>query len=220
MARTVLPLLSWLVLLIAPVLAANAQEATIEILSFTEGATVLVDGEPVGTTPVLDPIPVTAGTHVLRVEKRGYLPWEETIEVFEGDELFFDADPFPYAGIVRIVTVEPGAEVQIDGQVAGETPFDQDVTIGVHTIAVSRVEFEAWSVTETITAGQEYFYEVHLLPLATQGTEVVVRQSTPFYRSWWFWSTVGVVVGAGVGTALLLGDDDHAAPVDILIQLP
>jgi hypothetical protein len=205
---TMLPSLAW------------AQDATVEIISFTEGASVTIDDQEVGVTPLMDPLPITEGTHVIRVVKRGYLPWEETVDVVAGDELYYEADPFPFAGIVRIDSGHPGDEVWVDNQQTGNTPFDEEVTMGVHTFSVRRPQHEEWSVTENIAAGIEYDYPVTLMPLSEMGTEIVVTETTPWYREWWFWSGVAVVVGAGVATTVLLTQENVVSDANIIIQLP
>ena len=45
-------------------------------------ANVLVDGEPMGTTPFKEELPV--GQHRVRLTARGYAPWVETVDVVEG----------------------------------------------------------------------------------------------------------------------------------------
>lgn len=53
-----------------------------EVRSEAEGARVFLDGEPVGTAPVLVRAPV--GTHVLRVQAPGRLAWGRVMQVYEG----------------------------------------------------------------------------------------------------------------------------------------
>jgi predicted Ser/Thr protein kinase len=45
-----------------------------------------IDGTTVGRTPAID-IPIAAGPHRLRIERDGYLPWEEEVNVEPGTEL-------------------------------------------------------------------------------------------------------------------------------------
>jgi hypothetical protein len=53
------------------------------------------------------------------------------------------------------------------------------------------------------------------VPPAKQAQREEARQGTPWYKSWWFWTTVGIVVAAGAatGTALAVtrsgGGGDH-----------
>ena len=197
-----------------------AQESTLEILSFTNGASVLVDGEEVATTPMIEPVFVSAGTHIVRVEKQGFLAFEEEV-VFEGDdEVVLEVDLLPFGGIVRVVTSEPGAIVFVDGNEAGVTPFEGEIPIGERVFTVRRDLYEDWTHTQVIVAGEEYLLEAEMIALPDTGTVTIVTETTPFYREWWFWSGAALVIGGGIATAILLSEDEEAAPVDILISLP
>jgi hypothetical protein len=45
-----------------------------------------IDGTSVGRTPAID-VPIAAGPHRLRIERDGYLPYEEDVKVEAGSEL-------------------------------------------------------------------------------------------------------------------------------------
>jgi hypothetical protein len=45
-----------------------------------------IDGTSVGRTPAID-VPIAAGRHQLRIERDGYLPYEEDVKVEPGQEL-------------------------------------------------------------------------------------------------------------------------------------
>jgi len=197
-----------------------AQDATLEILSTTDGATVYVDGDEVATTPMIDPLEVTEGGHLIRVERRGFIPYEELIVFFEGDEMVLEVDLLPFAGIVRIVTDEAGATVSIDGEPAGLTPYEGEVPVGERTFTVSRDMYEDWTTTAVIAAGEEYYFEADLIPRTDLETEIIIEETTPFYREWWFWTGTAVVIGGAVAAAVLLSQDEEAPPVDVLIELP
>lgn len=47
--------------------------------------TVFVNGRRIGTTPIVD-FPVQAGSYLVRIEKEGFQPWEEQVEVRPGAE--------------------------------------------------------------------------------------------------------------------------------------
>jgi hypothetical protein len=202
-----------------PSMAAAQDEASLEIFCNTDGAVVRVDGRQVATTPMIEPVMVSPGGHLIRVEKPGFIAFEELVVFFEDDEIMLDVELLPFAGIVRIVTAEPGAAVLIDGERVGVTPFEGEVPVGPHEIQVSRAQHESWSTSARINAGQEYFFEALLIPIPEE-TEIIVVEETPFYRQWWFWTGAAVVIGGGVAAALLLSEDEQAPPVDILLELP
>jgi hypothetical protein len=217
--RTRAGLLVVLALGLWPGAAAAQDEATLEIFCSTDGAIVLVDGERVATTPMIEPIAVRPGGHLVRVEKPGFLAFEELVVFFEGDEIILDVELLPVAGIVRVVTREPGATVSIDGTRAGLTPFEGEVPVGPREIAVTRAQHEPWSTRATIAAGEEYFFDAVLIPIPEE-TEIILVEDTPFYRQWWFWTGAAVVIGGSIAAVLLLSEDEQAPAVDILMELP
>jgi len=200
--------------------AVYAQDATLEILSFTNGASVLVDGESVAVTPMIEPVFVTPGTHLVRVEKQGFLAFEEEILFDDDDEIVLEVDLLPFGGIVRVVTAQPGALVFVDEEQLGVTPFEGEIPIGQRVFTVRRELYEDWTATQVVVAGEEYLLEAELIALPDTGTVTIVTETTPFYREWWFWSGAALVIGGGIAAAVLLGEDEEAAPVDILITLP
>jgi hypothetical protein len=63
-------------------LAPDQLHGSIVVLSDLVGATVKLDGTPVGKTPLAAPIAqVSLGTHLLRVEAKGYQPFEDKVDV-------------------------------------------------------------------------------------------------------------------------------------------
>jgi hypothetical protein len=110
--------------------------------------------------------------------------------------------------------------VLIDGSPEGVTPFEGEVPIGEHEFRVTRNHYEDWYTTERISAGNDYFFEAVMLAVPDAGPIVVVRDQTPFYREWWFWSGAAVLVGGGIVAGILLSEDEQALPIDILISLP
>jgi hypothetical protein len=60
-------------------------EGPLAIVSRPAGARVFLDGHPVGTSP-LAMSKVSAGSHVVRLERDGYLPWSSAIQVVAGEQ--------------------------------------------------------------------------------------------------------------------------------------
>jgi hypothetical protein len=61
---------------------ATPSEGAVEVKAIA-GARVEVDGVDVGPAPLTKPLSV--GTHHVRITAPGYVPWEETIDIVEGD---------------------------------------------------------------------------------------------------------------------------------------
>jgi len=65
-------------------LVAEGAPGRIELLEAGEGATVVLDGEPVGTTPDKATLEVSAGAHSLRLQRDGFAPFVAAAQVSAG----------------------------------------------------------------------------------------------------------------------------------------
>jgi hypothetical protein len=61
---------------------------------------------------------------------------------------------------------------------------------------------------------------VEELPMWARTKEPEKEESTPWYKTWWFWTTVGVVVAAGATTGVVLGLQGEEGPYryDIMVE--
>lgn len=73
------------------------------VTSNVTGAEIAIDGVPVGTLPLAQPLLVSAGTRRVRASKRGYTTTERTISVTGGDkpELALTLEPLSVASVER-----------------------------------------------------------------------------------------------------------------------
>jgi hypothetical protein len=110
---------------------------TIEVRSNEPGASVVVDGRDRGVTQLPGPVRVSVGSHVVRVYKEGFQPFESRVEVAGGRSLLVEAKIDPLAQSGRLTVVEEGgkpSEVVIDNVVVGRTPWQGPFAIGDHTV--------------------------------------------------------------------------------------
>lgn len=135
---------------------------TIEISAANEGAQggrVLVDGRPVGdlgSTP-LRVTDLQPGRHEVRVEREGYVPFEQWIEVGGGQLVRIPAmleRAAPETGQI-LVAGPTGAPIFLDGQPAGTAPTVlENVTVGAHTVEIRPPGEVPYSQQVTVLAGQ------------------------------------------------------------------
>lgn len=114
----------------------QALVGTIEVRAPEEGASVTVDGRERGATP-LAPVRVPAGSHVVRVYKDGFLPFEVRVEVAGRQAAVVNAKLEALAQAGRLsVTEDAGkeADVVVDGVVVGKTPWQGRVAVGNHVV--------------------------------------------------------------------------------------
>ncbi len=70
----------------APAPAASTGPGSVYVDTRPPGATVVIDGEPVGVTPILVP-DVGAGVHQMRIELAGYSLWVTDVSVTTGEQI-------------------------------------------------------------------------------------------------------------------------------------
>lgn len=119
---------------------AAAPSGTLIVSSHPSGASVRIDGEDAGTTPLAVASP--AGRHTIEVAGApdGSAPQQAVAEVVAGQvwRRHFEIAPLVRAaGALRVETTRPGVEVRLDGLVVGRTPLAlDDLPAGLHTVQV------------------------------------------------------------------------------------
>lgn len=95
------------------------------------GATVLLNGQVLGVTPLSQKVPI--GTHVVTVRREGFHVERFTINVAAGDNVSRDMRMRPVHGLVVIDSDPPGAAVSIGGVFQGNTPLPlHSLRLGPH----------------------------------------------------------------------------------------
>jgi len=149
--------------------------APVSITSDPSGATVMVNGIQLGTTPLVAEI--GAGSHRLEVRLAGYQTAERRLRV-EADV----PQDFPVIQLARAVgrltvsSVPSAATVTIDGRFAGQTPADLTLQPDIeHDIKIAKAAHEPQSTRISLSAGASEELDVTLVPLYGE----VEIQSTP-----------------------------------------
>jgi hypothetical protein len=110
----------------------------IEIRSSEADASMVVDGRERGaTTGRGQKIRVSAGSHVVRVYKEAFNPFESRVEVSGGQTAVVDAKlvALTQSGRLRVSEQNGVAvDVLVDGVVVGKTPWDGQLALGDHTV--------------------------------------------------------------------------------------
>jgi hypothetical protein len=111
----------------------------LEIEGAEIGAVILVDGQARGEYPPLAPIRVTAGSHLVRVIKPGFEPFEERVSVTGGRSARVEArmQALVASGRLRVVEGHGEAlEVIVDGGAVGKTPWAGQLPVGEHVVVL------------------------------------------------------------------------------------
>lgn len=118
------------------------------------GGTVRIDGEELGTVPTtarLEP-----GRHQLAVEREGYEPFSQWIELTAGQTFAITVTltaRAPEQGTILVSGDVSGAEVLVDNRSRGTTPAIIEVEAGEHTVEVRAEGYEPHRETVTVAPG-------------------------------------------------------------------
>ena len=162
-----------------------------------DGATVVVDDETVGTSPLDAPLRLLSGEHEILVQLDGYIDVRRGIEVVTGREMTVEIElaEQPRVGTLRLEANVPGATVTIDGEEVGVVPYEGTLSEGDHLIEVSAEGYRATTQTVSIAMGEARIVSMSLM------------RPHRSHRAW-FWSAVGLAA-AGALTTIGLGVTVH-----------
>lgn len=166
-SRLVRPLLAAAVVLALAGAAILAwPDSAVVLESSPNGADVLVDGRVVGQTPLR----LSSRPWPLRreaaVSLAGYRAWSGAVEAGLGQTGRVQVPLEPLPATLALVSNPPGAVVQVDGRVVGQTPLElSDLAPGRHAIALMLDGYEPWDDAAELAPGGRLLSEVRLRPL-------------------------------------------------------
>ena len=134
-------------------LVPQALPGLLSVNSLPEGATVSLDGEPLGKTP-LAAVPVAAGEYQLLLEEARHLPLQQVLQV-TGRNIAqqLELQMAPAWAVVTIDSLPPGARILLDGEAIGTTPAALEILQGEHQLMLQLDTYAPWQQTLQITAG-------------------------------------------------------------------
>lgn len=112
---------------------------TIDLDGAEVGAAILVDGASRGDYPPASPIRVPAGTHIVRLYKEGFEPFEGRVDVPGGELTRVKVRLRTLRQVGRLkVTEQSGKQldVLVDGVVVGQTPWEGPLAEGAHAVVL------------------------------------------------------------------------------------
>ena len=189
----------------------SSGKSLIAVSSMTKGAKVFIDDKEVGDVPLPGPVEVEPNErHTIRVQKRGYTPYIDTVLPSPGQTVEVEADLVATGGFVKINSKDKGLSLQIliDGQIVGTTPFDGDVAPGTHAVEARAAGYLAQTQTIDVKAGQTSALEFGLKLVPPPD----IKEDKSILSRWWFWTAIGVAVVGGVSSSVLLSQDTHVQP--------
>jgi hypothetical protein len=114
------------------------------VLSQPAGATVELDGHPLGEATPMTAGGVRGGKHTVRLSSPGYAPVEQLVLLREGERAGVDVVLPPASRAVEVLTDPAGALVYLDGHlVAGQTPLHVELAEDdFHEVRVEKTGYE------------------------------------------------------------------------------
>jgi formylglycine-generating enzyme required for sulfatase activity len=186
----------------------------VDLTSTPGAATVLVDGVPVGETP-LQGVKIPAGRRTVRFQHERYQELERTVEIEGfGARQSLQVELEPAWAMVALQTEPQGATLRVDGEERGVTPLKLELVAGKHQLVFSKEKFSALEVELAVTAGQDLAPAVYRLEPASASVAIT---SVPVG------STVtvdGVYKGLTPLTILLQSAKEHDLRLTLTGHLP
>jgi len=188
--------------------------AHLTITTPVPGAEVLVEGKPVGLTPLPASVAVAPGLATIEVRRPGYRSETRRVRVDEGSNgtlaiaLAEDpAAPPALKGRLRVIPSQPGAVVSVDGTPRPDALAGATVPAGPHLVRVEQAGYLPFEKAADVRAGGDTSLLAELVP--TVETQAAVEESARGRRVAG-WSLVGagaaVLVGAAIYAAVTHGD--------------
>ena len=120
---------------------------------------VVIDGEPVGSTP-LHEYSLSAGAHRLKIQAERYQVLETDLVVDGCGKLqVVDLAMIPGWSDVTISSIPSGADVRVGGKSMGRTPLTLQLPAGTHELQVIAERFKPWHESVTLVANKPRRFE-------------------------------------------------------------
>jgi hypothetical protein len=116
----------------------TALVGNVDIRGAESGATVVIDGRERGSVP-LAPVRVNAGTHLVRLSREGFLPFERQVQVAGAQTVVLQVKLAPLTRGGRLKIGEQAgksADVIVDNVLVGKTPWEGTLPAGNHMVVL------------------------------------------------------------------------------------
>ncbi|NYT17937.1 MAG: PEGA domain-containing protein [Methanomicrobiales archaeon] len=157
----------------------NPDTGDLQVTSTPTGASVFVNGNYKGFTPVDDSLDINdlaPGTYTVVVKKSGFQDYSAQVSVEAGKLVQMHAQlqtapVTPTTATAEIVSTPSGAEVYVNSVFLGITPLSfQNVTPGTYTVEIKMQGYTPYSTTGQVVGGQNIQISAALAPAAPPTT--------------------------------------------------
>jgi hypothetical protein len=140
-----------------------AVASTLEVKSTPNGATVFVDDQKVGVTPLSTQI--LPGEHVVRVDMKLHQPTEEALLVPIRGVAKLDKTLEKVAARISVTAGPANVSIFVDGQLLGKDRIDRGIQPGAHTLRLTSEGYKAYEQTINVKADEQFTMDKQLEPL-------------------------------------------------------
>ncbi|MEH6582719.1 MAG: PEGA domain-containing protein [Halioglobus sp.] len=128
--------------------------AEVTITSTPAGATLLADGDPMGTTPLIAEL--LQGERQLILQQTGFASWQQELIITAGEPQDLGTVKLtPASGVLELSSTPSGANVTVDGEFEGKTPLSLELSPArAHRIAVFKPGYRRHNSSVEMAAGE------------------------------------------------------------------
>ncbi|MDI6791462.1 MAG: PEGA domain-containing protein [bacterium] len=131
----------------------------IQVTSSPPGASVYLDGEKKGSTPILLN-EISSGAHNIKLVKGDFV-WTKATLVIPNATTEMKVE----LRATIVVDSEPtGASIYLDNELIGTTPFSKSITAGKHTIILKKAGYKDWPYQVTLSPEEKKSIKATLRP--------------------------------------------------------
>jgi len=137
------------------------------------GATVRLDGEEVGKSPLTESLIVGPGEHRLEVSLDGFDAAERDVTIVSGDHRLEKFKLERATARLTVTTNVAGATVVVDGEEVGATPLGEPISVaeGDHVVRVVHDGYEEMDRSIAVEPGEKLTLDFSLVPSGETGAK-------------------------------------------------
>ena len=170
----------------------TVQPGGMELQSVPDGASLMVNGEYRGKTP-LKISGLSPGNYAVTFSRFGFMELSTQVQVGQGQIAEVTATLKPKTGTLAVNSTPPGARVLLDGADTGLLPVVlANISAGNHTVMLEKDGYITGTRQVTITADQVNPVEVSLDTVSVSPTKARAAGLVPAMAGAWFVILLGV----------------------------